>query len=581
MKQIYILPLCCCFLFSSLLAQNDFYNNGELITIENGATLYVKGTVTNANGGTFDNHGTVEIDLVGSTTEGDFDNQATSTFTNDGSLLLKGNFNNSGIFQHGSSGARLVNFNRGGSSTVDQEITGTMDGVGGVNKFYNIDLNVSSIIGGQEFRGIGISGITGSTVAIENNINFTNGLLKTGSKDLYITNNDPAAITGYGSFKYVDTDGGGNLKREIRTTPGTHTYYWPIGGGSEKYAPGELVIRSNTNSVSAISGKFTPMTNVGYVPYPWQQFATPCPGLPNSQQWVNIDAMIRQWGNWSFTPDGASTGYDYDMTGWIDDPTAANLTDHNAGGAPYVIYKMIKTDQTPNPLANWGGYIESSGDLCSISVDPQAGVSAIGLFDFSNFGIGGGSAIGLPVELLYLQADAVDNQYIKVHWATAVEVNNAGFHVQRSLDGVSFEIIGWVDGNGTISTQQNYFLDDHNVMTDVIYYYRLKQVDFNGEFEFTDIVQATLNAGEIFTISNFYPSPTEHNASIQITSTVEKEINITVYNMLGQILFSNDYDIVKGKREITYDFSDLPSATYHAIISAGNEVYNKQIVVTR
>ncbi len=582
MKKIYALSFLSFFLFQITEAQDGFYIDGDDVIIESGATLFVEGTLTNANGGTLNNQGTIDIDLIGSSTQGDFDNQATGVVTNDGTLTLQGDLTNNGTFQNGASGARTVTFDRTGLGATDQQVLGTMDGAGGVNNFYTLGLDNSTIIGFQEYQGLDLSSVTGSTVEVTSGINFTSGIIKTSGKEIYVSNDDPAAITGYGSLKYVDTDGAGTLKREIRTIPGTHTYFWPVGGGSEKYTPAELEIRGNTNSVSAMVGSFVPMSDVGDVPGLWEDHAVPCLApATNFHQWVSINSMVRDLGHWNFTPDGATTGWDYDMTGYVDDPTVATLTDYNSGFAPYIIYKMIKTDQNPSPLMNWYTEIASSGDLCSVSNDLTTGVSATSLSDFSNFGIGGGSSIGLPVELLYLQADAIDNSFIKVHWATAVEVNNAGFHVQRSLDGVNFENIGWVDGNGSTSVQQNYFLDDHNVSANVIYYYRLKQVDHDGSFEYTDIVQATLNAGEIFSISNFYPSPTEHGSSIQITSTIDKEINITIYNMLGQILSSDDYNIVQGTREISYDFSDLPSATYHAIITAGNEVYNKQVVVTR
>src|SRR5690606_18127695 len=92
----------------------------------------------------------------------------------------------------------------------------------------------------------------------------------------------------------------------------------------------------------------------------------------------------------------------------------------------------------------------------------------------------------LPVELISFEATAGDYS-IFLTWSTASEKNNAGFNLQRSIDGYNFENIAWIDGNGTTNSPNNYSFEDKNVKPGVMYYYQLKQVDYNGEFEYSPI----------------------------------------------------------------------------------------------
>ncbi len=104
---------------------------------------------------------------------------------------------------------------------------------------------------------------------------------------------------------------------------------------------------------------------------------------------------------------------------------------------------------------------------------------------FSPFGVGAGAS-ALPVELVSFNLQLNDNQGIVVSWATASEINNDYFEVQRSYDGVDFETIDIIQGNGNSNAAQYYEAIDHSFQSDLIYY-RLKQVDFDGRFEYSSI----------------------------------------------------------------------------------------------
>jgi len=99
----------------------------------------------------------------------------------------------------------------------------------------------------------------------------------------------------------------------------------------------------------------------------------------------------------------------------------------------------------------------------------------------------------LPVELLYFNAKPKNDQYAQLNWATATEINNDGFEILRSTDGVDFEFIGWVSGNGNQTSIHEYSYEDYSIEKGITYYYQLKQIDYDGQFEFFNIESIKLN----------------------------------------------------------------------------------------
>jgi hypothetical protein len=194
---------------------------------------------------------------------------------------------------------------------------------------------------------------------------------------------------------------------------------------------------------------------------------------------------------------------------------------------------------------------------------------------------GSSSGAALPVEMLYLEANAVDNSYIEVKWATLIEINNAGFQVERSPDGKAWTAIGWVDGHDNTTVQQTYKYNDHDVIPGVRYYYRLKQVDNDGMYEYSGIVSAILTGQITFSVKDFIPNPAATKTNLIVTATNEQEIEVNFYNVIGQKVLSSRTWLTKGANMLEYDISDLAIGTYTASVSSANEIYSKKLVITR
>ena len=99
----------------------------------------------------------------------------------------------------------------------------------------------------------------------------------------------------------------------------------------------------------------------------------------------------------------------------------------------------------------------------------------------------------LPVELLYFDAFPSNNQYAQLEWATATEINNDGFEVLRSTNGIDFEYIAWISGNGNQTSTHKYSYEDYSIETGITYYYRLKQIDYDGQYEYFNIESVKLS----------------------------------------------------------------------------------------
>ncbi len=161
------------------------------------------------------------------------------------------------------------------------------------------------------------------------------------------------------------------------------------------------------------------------------------------------------------------------------------------------------------PGSSWQDSIESvvgdfASNLCQYS-DWQGNTHWItgGKYrNFSDIAIASSTSV-LPVTLLALRADPWNQKSIRISWKTASEINNEKFIVTRSTDGNNFSRVGHVAGSGTTSATHDYFFDDHDVLSNVRYYYQLEQVDYDGKTQWSDIVFAKINKEEILEIKRY------------------------------------------------------------------------------
>ncbi|HUH74076.1 MAG TPA: T9SS type A sorting domain-containing protein [Chitinophagales bacterium] len=134
----------------------------------------------------------------------------------------------------------------------------------------------------------------------------------------------------------------------------------------------------------------------------------------------------------------------------------------------------------------------------------------------------------LPVELTSFTVSKIGKNAL-LSWNTASELNNSGFEIHHSLDGINFEVIGWVNGNGTTSTPQNYQFV-HNDLNNGAHYYRLKQIDYDAQYEYSKIISVTM---ESYQELKLYPNPA--NSLINVKH-IEQFERLIIYDASGKVL---------------------------------------------
>jgi hypothetical protein len=189
----------------------------------------------------------------------------------------------------------------------------------------------------------------------------------------------------------------------------------------------------------------------------------------------------------------------------------------------------------------------------------------------------GGLVTPLPIELLSFNA-AESDLGIELSWATASELNNDFFTIERSLNGVEFNPIGIVQSlaaNGNSSTILDYSFIDLEVSTGETYYYRLKQTDFDGTFSYSKIIIIDANSKSFFDI---YPNP--NNGDFTISGFLSSEKNnpskVQIYSSLGELIWESY--IESSRFEVKAEQLLQPGNYLVKFISA-NRILNKKIVV--
>ncbi len=174
----------------------------------------------------------------------------------------------------------------------------------------------------------------------------------------------------------------------------------------------------------------------------------------------------------------------------------------------------------------------------------------------------------IPVELTSFTATTNDADVV-LNWSTASELNNFGFEIERSVSGNEFATIGFVSGNGTTTESKSYRFVDGN-LTSGNYSYRLKQVDFNGSFLYSNVVNVDVTAPVQFELSQNYPNPFNPSTTINFSIPQSSNVTLRVFNTLGQEVKTlvSQY-MISGSHSITFDATDLNSGIYFYRLEAG------------
>jgi hypothetical protein len=185
-------------------------------------------------------------------------------------------------------------------------------------------------------------------------------------------------------------------------------------------------------------------------------------------------------------------------------------------------------------VARWNGtqWTNAGKTAATISTPTTGTVTSSLVSSFSPFAVASTNA-PLPVELLWFKADW-QNRLVSLTWETASELNNDRFEIERSTSADDFEYIGQINGAGTTAENKSYLFVDESPLPGISYY-RLKQIDFDGKFEYSKVISVTNewnNPGFII-----YPNPVTLSDKF---ISFKEPTRLQVYNALSQLILVQD-----------------------------------------
>jgi Secretion system C-terminal sorting domain len=196
-----------------------------------------------------------------------------------------------------------------------------------------------------------------------------------------------------------------------------------------------------------------------------------------------------------------------------------------------------------------------------------------------------GSDTPLPVELTSFTA-STQGSTVTLSWQTATEVNNYGFEVERTSSSIDdiWEKIGFVEGNGNSNSPKSYsFIDDANSFNKV--FYRLKQIDNDGQYEYSNIVEVDLNIPEKFVLEQNYPNPFNPSTTIKFVFEKKTRASLKVYDSIGNEIAELFNGLAESGRVYKLNFDavsrqGLSSGIYfYKLISDRNIAVKKMILL--
>ncbi len=179
----------------------------------------------------------------------------------------------------------------------------------------------------------------------------------------------------------------------------------------------------------------------------------------------------------------------------------------------------------------------------------------------------------LPVEFLYVKAQAADSYNVTVSWATASEINNDYFEVERSSDGRNYDVVGKVKGAGNSERILTYDLTDRQV-TSGTFYYRVRQVDFDGRFDYSEVISVTIENDVPFELKA-YPNPTSGPVTLNIFGGGDDGVKVVIRSMQGEV----KKVIENAGQSVELDLSSFPKGYYFLEAYCGQRKEVKKVIL--
>jgi photosystem II stability/assembly factor-like uncharacterized protein len=192
--------------------------------------------------------------------------------------------------------------------------------------------------------------------------------------------------------------------------------------------------------------------------------------------------------------------------------------------------------------------------------DVPSGISSFhALLNYVGYGVGSNGLVlkyydtlYVPVELISFTADYI-NKSVNLKWMTASELNNYGFEIQRAFGDNFWEVINFVSGKGTTLEANVYCFNDKTYQQGIVRY-RLKQIDYNGSFTFSKVIQLDIGLPRKFSLKQNFPNPFNPSTTISYALPFESNVRLEIYDIIGSLIKSYEINAQQaGYRNIVWN----------------------------
>ena len=199
----------------------------------------------------------------------------------------------------------------------------------------------------------------------------------------------------------------------------------------------------------------------------------------------------------------------------------------------------------------------------------------------------------LPVELTTFTLNLIDNAVV-LKWETATEVNNYGFEVERQYQGIrnkkqetrsndeDWEKIGFVEGYGNSNSPKLYSFTDQSIESSGQYLYRLKQIDIDGAFEYSNKVEVDIGYPNNYELKQNYPNPFNPSTTITYSIPNDGQVTLSIYDVLGnEVALLENGNKSAGNYSYNFDASNFSSGLYFYTIKSGQFIETKKMLLIK
>ena len=261
--------------------------------------------------------------------------------------------------------------------------------------------------------------------------------------------------------------------------------------------------------------------------------------------------------------------------GWTSD-NGDSLLSFNISTTAHNLQAMVPLNSASGTLAK----VTAGGNAVSFTPQTIKGI-AYGVFPaVTDSYVATYSSTPLPITLISFTATKQGTNDALLKWTTSMEQNNQGFEIQRSTNASDWTVIGFVNGAGNSQTNRDYQYPDRN-LANAVYYYRLRQVDYDGKSAFTKIVSVNITGALSLQLLQNRPNPLTNSTTIEIIIPQSCRAQLILYDQMGRpVRQLMDEMKSPGKYQVEVNKSGLSSGTYYYKLNAmGQSLVRKMTIL--